>query len=128
MRGSMSEFVGFALHPVRALRYAVSRFLYPHILRMILGVTLADRVEVREFPIISVATGGRLILGRGVKLNSFNPGYHLNMHSPVKLIVGRAQGRLEIGDRTRVNGACIHALDYVRIGSNCLIAANTQII
>lgn len=122
------ELIPFVVHPIRTARYVASRFVYPHVLRLLPGVTLRGALDVREFPSISVAAGGRLVLGSGVKLNSRNEGYHVNMHSPVKLIVGRAGARIEIGDGTRVHGTCIHALELIRIGRNCLIAANTQII
>lgn len=120
--------VPFALHPVRTLRYVISRFLYPDILRVMPGVELEGAIEIREFPLIEIAKGGRLLLGDGVKLNSRNEGYHLNMHSPVKLIVGAPGALLSIGAGTRIHGTCVHALERVQIGRNCLIAANTQII
>lgn len=121
------ELAPFLLHPVRSGRYLVSRYIYPLVLRARPGVTMHGKIEVREFPLVSVAAGGRLVLGIDVKLNSRNENYHINMHSPVKLIVG-AGATLEIGDETRVHGTCIHALREVRIGKRCLIAANTQII
>ena len=121
------DIVPFMLHPVRSARYVVSRFCYPMVLRARPGVTVRGKVEVREFPLISIAAGGRLVLGRGVKLNSRNEDYHINMHSPIKLVVG-AGARLEIGDDTRGHGPCIHALQDIRTGKRCLIAANTQII
>lgn len=122
------ELLAFAFHPIRSVRYVIARFLFPTLLKLRPGVSLRGRLDVREFPIITVAPGGRLILGDGVKLNSRNEGYHLNMHSPVKLVVGKTGARIEIGDRTRVHGTCIHALEQIRIGKSCLIAANTQII
>ena len=119
--------LAFLLHPARAIRYVISRFLYPWVLRLDPAVVLEGRIEIREFPIIEIASGGRLVLGRGVKLNSRNEGYHVNMHSPVKLMVGQRGALLEIGSGTRIHGTCVHALERVRIGRNCLIAANTQI-
>jgi acetyltransferase-like isoleucine patch superfamily enzyme len=48
------------------------------------------------------------------------------MHSPVKLFADR-NGIIIIGDNTRVHGSCIHAYKSIKIGNNCLIAANCQI-
>ncbi|WP_406802291.1 acyltransferase [Alkalimarinus alittae] len=35
---------------------------------------------------------------------------------------------VSIGRRTRIHGSCIHATESIRIGENCLIAANCHII
>jgi acetyltransferase-like isoleucine patch superfamily enzyme len=126
--GPWHEMLRFLLHPLRAVPYMLSRFVYPLILRLHPRVVLRGKVHIRGFPMISVAPGGCLVLGADVKLNSRNEGYHLNMHSPVKLVVGASGARLEIGDRTRVHGTCIHAREQVSVGHDCLIAANTQII
>ena len=123
----LQELLPFVLHPVRTARYVASRFVYPPLLRLMPGVEAQGSLEIREFPLIEIAAGGRLVLADGVKLNSRNEGYHVNMHSPVKLVVARG-ARLEIGAGTRVHGTCIHAAERVTIGRSCLIAANTQII
>lgn len=54
-------------------------------------------------------------------------GYHINMHSPVKLFADKSGAQIRIGDKTRIHGTCIHAYQLVEIGRNCLIAANCQI-
>lgn len=59
-------------------------------------------------------------------LNSLNYGYHINMHSPVKLMA-EDFGEINIGENSRIHGTCIHSLKKITIGKNCLIAANTQI-
>ncbi|MGI9526114.1 MAG: acyltransferase [Weeksellaceae bacterium] len=50
------------------------------------------------------------------------------MHSPVKLIADKEGSSFYIGDNSRINGTCIHAYKSIKIGKNCLIAANTQIM
>ena len=124
----MRELVRFVFHPLRTISYAVSRFVYPLVLRADPAVTTHVAVHIRGFPLIEIASGGRLILGAGVKLNSRNEGYHVNMHSPVKLVVGSPGAIIEIGSGTRIHGTCVHAMEGITIGSGCLIAANTQII
>src|SRR5699024_12310239 len=72
--------------------------------------------------------GGKITIGNNVTLSSDNNDYHLNMYSPVKLFVDRLNAEIIIGNNTRIHGTCIHACDYIYIGNNCLIEANTQII
>lgn len=92
------------------------------------GVSIAADALVRRMPLIEVARGATVEIGAGALLNSSNPGYHLNMHSPVKLLADRAGARIRIGALSRIHGACIHAYESVQIGQRCLIAANCQIM
>ena len=93
------------------------------------SVRAGNYVRVIGAPSIQVGVGGGIIIGDRVTLNSVNYGYHLNMHSRVKLMVdGVKRGVIEIGDDTRIHGACIHARSRVLIGKRCLVAANTQIM
>lgn len=79
-------------------------------------------------PLIDIKRDCQLIIGKNVTLNSRNKGYHINMHSPVKLFADRPGAKIVIGDNTRIHGTCIHAYNLITVGSNCLIAANCQII
>ncbi|MGN6436929.1 MAG: acyltransferase [Agriterribacter sp.] len=79
-------------------------------------------------PIIKMAAGTRLIIGENVTINSNKRGYHLNMHSPCKILLDYRGGVIVIGDNTRIHGTCLHAYERIEIGKNCLIAANTQIM
>ena len=97
-------------------------------LQRIVGVTAAPSVVVHGRPIIDLRHGATLHIGEHVTLNSRNFGYHLNMHSPVKLYADRPGAAIVIGDRCRIHGSCIHAYASITIGDNCLIAANCQII
>ena len=63
-----------------------------------------------------------------VTLNSSNRKYHINMFAPVKLIADNMEVKIIIGSNTRIHGTCIHAKKYISIGTNCLIAANTNIM
>jgi acetyltransferase-like isoleucine patch superfamily enzyme len=99
----------------------------------LIGLSLNRNVKIEGpivmigIPLIDLREGGRLFIGKGVTLNSRNKGYHVNMHSPVKLYADRPGAEIRIGDKTRINGACIHAYQSVVIGSRCLIGANCQI-
>jgi acetyltransferase-like isoleucine patch superfamily enzyme len=72
---------------------------------------------------------GRIVLHKQVTLRSNDFGYHTAMYHPVRLMVDSSPDALiEIGEGTRVNGASIHATGQIRIGKNCLIAANVTIL
>jgi acetyltransferase-like isoleucine patch superfamily enzyme len=71
---------------------------------------------------------GVIKIGNGSTINSVNHGYHINMFQRCKLYADRPNATITIGERTRIHGTCIHAYSTIQIGSNCLIAANTQII
>ncbi|MEJ8801529.1 acyltransferase [Pontibacter sp. H249] len=93
-----------------------------------IGLKIAKDVFINGFPIIKKVKSAEIIIGRNVTINSRNRGYHLNMHSPCKLVVDKPNSVITIGENTRIHGTCIHAFQSIRIGKNCLIAANSQII
>lgn len=86
------------------------------------------KLIINGLPIIDIRKGSKLYIGNGVMLNSRNKGYHINLHSPVKLFADREGAVIRIGDNTRIHGTCIHAYQSVVIGNGCLIAGNCQII
>jgi len=121
------DFLFLIFHPVYVLKYVISRFIYAALLGRRRGVKVGGWVEIRGFPIIDISSGASLYLGKNVMLNSDNRGYHINMHSPVKLFADKAGAEISIGENSRLHGVCIHAYEKIIIGKNCLIAANTQI-
>lgn len=92
------------------------------------GVSLGKNIRIKGFPIIFLDNSGSILIEKNVLLNSSNFGYHINMHSPVKLMADRPNAIIIIGENSRIHGSCIHAYKRIRIGKNCLVAANTQII
>ncbi|WP_282597692.1 acyltransferase [Bacillus sp. REN3] len=82
---------------------------------------------IKGLPLIDIRNGSFLELGENVTLNSSNRGYHLNLYSPTKLLADKEGAKIIIGDNTRIHGTCIHAYNQIKIGSNCLIAANCNI-
>ncbi len=91
------------------------------------NIELEGKLFLKGKPLIDIRQGSNLYIGDGVTLNSTNKGYHINMHSPVKLFADRKGAVIKIGSQTRIHGTCIHAYLLVDIGKNCLIAANCQI-
>lgn len=72
---------------------------------------------------------GRIVLGAHVTLRSHDHGYHTAMYHPTRLMVDASPDALiEVGDGTRLNGVSIHATRLIRIGRNCLIAANVSLL
>jgi acetyltransferase-like isoleucine patch superfamily enzyme len=91
------------------------------------NIEIKGDLIVNGKPLIDIRKESTLYVGDGVTLNSRNWGYHINMHSPVKLYADRPGAQIRIGDKTRIHGTCIHACQSILIGRNCLIAANCQI-
>ena len=91
--------------------------------RLIIG----RKTRFNKTPIIKIHNTAKIIIGNRVLINSDNSNYHINMHSPSKLIADRPGAKIIIGDDTRIHGTCIHAYKLISIGKNCLIAANCQI-
>jgi acetyltransferase-like isoleucine patch superfamily enzyme len=91
------------------------------------NVSCGKSLKVRGIVILNISRKGRLVIGKNVRLNSSNYDYHLNMFSTVKFYI-EGDAVVSIGDNSRVHGVCIHARSSVKIGKNCLIAANTNII
>lgn len=90
-------------------------------------VKIEEGVLFDKKPIIQTRNKGSIFIGRNVTINSNNKGYHINMHSPVKLMADWKGAQIIIGENSRIHGSCIHAFKKITIGKNCLIAANCQI-
>ena len=86
-----------------------------------------SNIRVKGFPIIDIRNGGEIIIENNVLLNSRNFGYHINMANRVKLFCDKPNAKISIGENSRIHGSCIHAFNNIKIGRNCLIAANCQI-
>ncbi len=93
----------------------------------VLGVTGCRNITVYNKPIIVIKEGA-IGISDNVTLHSSNKGYHAQMCQPVKLYVDAPGAVIEIGSDSRLNGCCIHAKNRIKIGQNCLIAANVNII
>lgn len=91
------------------------------------NIRINGRLKIIGIPIIDIRKGAVLEIGDNVTITSRNKGYHINMHSPVKMFADRDGAIIRIGANTRLHGSCIHAYKSIEIGCNCLIAANCQI-
>lgn len=114
-------------HPFRLLRMVLNGYLYPFIISRKKGLYISGQIRIKGFPRIDITDGASIKIEDNVTLDSSNDGYHINMHSPVKLLADRPGAEIVIKENTRIHGTCIHSCKKISIGRNCLIAANCQI-
>lgn len=114
----------FKLHRMKIILVS----FYGKGLMKLLNIEYGNKLTILFTPSIIMHKNAKIILGKNVTLNSDKKYYHLAMFSPVKLVADKENSKIKIGDNTRINGTCVHAFSSIEIGSNCLIAANTQII
>lgn len=91
-------------------------------------INFLGKVYFKGVPVIFKHKDARIVIGKNTLINSAKRKYHINMHSPCKLLADRPQAEIIIGENCRIHGTCIHAVKKIEIGNNCLIAANTNII
>jgi len=99
------------------------------ILRRKYGANLELSGPVRilgKLPVFKLPRAARLKLGSKVVLNSDFFRTNTALTYRCTLVCGY-EGRIEIGDGTMLNGACVVAYREVRIGRNCQIASGTLI-
>lgn len=102
-------------------------FACHYLIKLENNIKTGSQLKIRGKPILQVHDEANLTIGNNVTLNSRNFGYHANMHSPVKLMADSCGAKIVIGNNTRLNGCCVHAKREIKIGNNCLIAANVHI-
>ncbi len=92
------------------------------------GIKIAKGVRFKNTAFIIKDKLAIIEIKENTIINSSNKGYHLNMFQKCKLYADKPNAVISIGKNSRIHGTCIHAQNSIIIGSNCLIAANTQII
>ncbi|OQX74685.1 MAG: hypothetical protein B6D59_01840 [Campylobacteraceae bacterium 4484_4] len=105
------------------LPYLVWIKIYKKILGNKKNIHFTGKISFIGVPLVDLHDDAALEIGDNVTLTSLNRGYHLNLHSPVKLFANKPGATIKIGENTRIHGTCIHATKSVVIGKNCLIAA-----
>lgn len=108
-----------------SLIYKASAILHPVYWRL---KCLFPHVTFFGIPIITKDREAQINIGVGTLINSRNRGYHINMHSPCKLMADKKGSQITIGRNCRIHGTSIHAEKKILIGDRVLIAANTQIM
>ena len=97
------------------------------IFKLIYNFNIKKGFKIIGIPLIDVRTNSSIHLGKNITIRSINRGYHINLLTKTKLFTDPG-GIIYIGDNTRIYGSCIHASKSIRIGKNCLIAGNVNII
>ena len=107
-----------------------SRILtYIHSLRLNNQFNMIDknsRVYYRSRIINKVKGGVRI--GKSTILGRSSIGYHTGMPFHTTILNDGNSSHITIGNNCRINGAYIHAKDYIEIGDNCVMAAGITII
>ena len=106
----------------------IDKFIFLIKIKLNKRVKCSKNVIFKKTPIVHVSKGAMLSIGDAVTLSSDNSRYHVNMFGRTKFIVEGNGTSIEIGDETRINGACLHARKRISVGRRCLIAANVQIM
>ena len=101
----------------------ISVFVY----YLIYNFKFSKKLKVIGIPIFDLRKNSKLVLGKNITLRSRNRGYHINLNTKVKIFTD-PNAKIYIGDNTRIYGSCIHASKSIKIGKNCLIAGNVNII
>ena len=71
---------------------------------------------------------GKILIGKNVNLRSNKRNYHAGMPFSARLYTDVENALIQIGDNTRINGACIHAKKRIIVGKNCEIASGVNIL
>lgn len=124
----MAGFLKLLLHSPWEAMSVLYWELLAHSLSWNPRIVKQGKVTLRGRPLIDIREGARLVIGKNVTFTSRNRGYHINLHSPVKLFADRPGAEIVVGDNSRIHGSCLHASKSIVIGRNCLVAANCQII
>lgn len=111
---------------INRVKRKIQKHIAPIIFKKKKFLKIKGTLIVNGWPLFNL-NGGQVEINNNVTLNSSNNGYHINMHSPVKISTSSPSARIIIDENTRIHGTCIHAYEMISIGKNCLIAANTQI-
>ena len=85
-----------------------------------------SRVYYRS-KIINKVKGG-VCIGKSTTLGRSSIGYHTGMPFYTTILNDGKSSHVTIGDNNRINGAYIHAKDFIEIGDNCVMAAGITII
>ena len=77
--------------------------------------------------IINRIVGG-VVIGNNSMIGRTSYGYHAGMPFYSTILNDGSKSHVFIGNNCRINGAYIHAMDYIEIGDNCVMASGITII
>ena len=71
---------------------------------------------------------GGVRIGNDCMIGRSPIGYHGSMPFPTTLLLDGDGSKIYVGDKCRINGAYIHSVKSISIGSNCVIASGVTIV
>lgn len=77
---------------------------------------------------INMSKKGSITIGRNCSIGCGKRGYHAGLPFYTSLLNDGHSSKIIIGDNCRINGAYIHSQAEIRIGNNCVIASNVNIM
>lgn len=89
-------------------------------------IASGTRVFYKSSIINAVRNG--VIIGENCTIGRTRYGYHAGMPFYTTLLNDGEKSYIKIGRNCRINGAYIHARDFIEIGNNCVIATGVNII
>jgi acetyltransferase-like isoleucine patch superfamily enzyme len=91
------------------------------------GILLGHGIIWHGRPILEIANGSSLEIGRGCMLISRSSHTALGVNHPVILRTLAAEAELRIGSGVRMSGTTVCAVERVRIGDRCVFGANATV-
>lgn len=113
--------------PITVPTLIADRLLWPGWLRW-KGVQFGEGLSLMGRPVIRMAEGGEIRLGKNVTLRSRAQSNPLQLASPCALCLARPNTRIVIGDDCGLSGTVICAATSVEIGNRVMIGANCRIV
>jgi acetyltransferase-like isoleucine patch superfamily enzyme len=92
------------------------------------GVEFQGKVEFQGRPIISVASGGRMVLGDGVRIASAVRANPLGLSQPSVLRAMAPGAQLILGPGVGLSGAVLCAGSSIEIGEQTILGAGAMVI
>lgn len=100
-------------------------FYLSYIYRKGLSLSLGVKV-LGALPYFKIPKNGQVSIGKNVVLNSDFKRTNTALTFRCKFVTGY-DGRIEIGEKTMLNGVCVVSYEKITIGTHCQIASSTII-
>lgn len=99
-----------------------------NLLYSLLGVEFEKNVRLQGLPVIFKSKTAKLTIGEGTTIKSSFLSNLLGLYQR-SIIVARTGGaEVKIGKRVGMSGVTVYAREYIEIGDDCRIGANTKIM
>ena len=92
------------------------------------GVEFQGRAQFQGRPIISVAKGGRIVLGDGVRVNSVVRANPLGLFQPSVLRAMGSTAQLVLGAGVGLSGTVLCAGAAIEVGENSILGAGSMVL